>query len=78
VLRVGRTVSLEEGLRMWTSTAAYANYEEHNMGSISVGKLGDLSVLSQDPRTLRGRELYDVKIQAVVLGGRVVFEKSAA
>jgi predicted amidohydrolase YtcJ len=78
VLRAGRTVSLEEGLHMWTSTAAYANYEEDNMGSISVEKLSDLSVLSQDPRTLRGRELYDVKIEAVVLGGRVVFEKSDA
>jgi predicted amidohydrolase YtcJ len=78
VLRAGRTVSLEEGLRMWTSTPAYANYEEHNMGSISVGKLGDLSVLSHDPRMLRGRELFDLKIETVVLGGRVVFDKSVA
>jgi predicted amidohydrolase YtcJ len=78
VLWAGRTVSLEEGLRMWTSTPAYANYEEHNMGSISVGKLGDLSVLSHDPRTLRGRELFDLKIEAVVPGGCVVFDKSVA
>jgi|HubBroStandDraft_4_1064222.scaffolds.fasta_scaffold937209_1 predicted amidohydrolase YtcJ len=37
------TGDTSRGLRMWTSTAAYANYEEHDMGSIIAGKLGDLS-----------------------------------
>jgi hypothetical protein len=78
VLKSGRTVSFDEALRMWTTTAAYANYEEHAMGSISIGKLGDLSLLSRDPRTLKGGELFDLKVETVVLGGRVVFNQNAA
>jgi predicted amidohydrolase YtcJ len=76
VLPAGRTLTFDEALRMWTTTSAYANYEEDHMGSISVGKLGDLSILSRDPRTLKGGDLFDVNVEAVVLGGRVVFERN--
>ena len=78
VLKSGRTISLDEALRMWTTTSAYANYEERSMGSIGVGKLGDLSLLSRDPRALKGGELFDLKVETVVLGGRVVFNGNAA
>jgi predicted amidohydrolase YtcJ len=77
VLPKGRQVSFEEALRMWTTTPAHANYEEHNMGSISVGKLGDFSVLSHDPLALRGGELFDLNVEAVILGGRVTFDRNA-
>jgi predicted amidohydrolase YtcJ len=63
---------------MWTTTPAYANYEEPDKGSITVGKLGDLTILSRDPRNLEGGELFDVGVDTVILGGRVVFRKSAA
>jgi predicted amidohydrolase YtcJ len=77
VLPAGRTVTFDEALRMWTTTSAYANYEEHSMGSVSVGKLGDLAILTSDPRTLKGGELFGVNVHAVVLGGRVVFERKS-
>jgi predicted amidohydrolase YtcJ len=78
VLKAGRTLTFEEALRMWTTTPAYANYEEPDKGSITVGKLGDLTILSRDPRNLEGGELFDVGVDTVILGGRVVFRKSAA
>ena len=77
VLPEGRALSFDEALRMWTVTSAYANYEENHLGSIRAGKLGDLAVLSRDPRVLKGGTLFDVKVDAVILGGRVVFDRGS-
>ena len=51
------------------------NQEERDKGSIAVGKLGEFVVLSRDPRALPAPELFEVEVDATVLGGEVVFER---
>ncbi|HEX8491144.1 MAG TPA: amidohydrolase, partial [Chthoniobacterales bacterium] len=43
-----QAVSREEALKMFTTSAAYAAFEEQDKGSIEVGKLADLTVLTKD------------------------------
>jgi hypothetical protein len=43
-----QAVSREQALKMFTTWAAYAAFEENERGSIEVGKWADLTVLSQD------------------------------
>jgi predicted amidohydrolase YtcJ len=69
----GGNLTFEDALRMWTIWAARGGIEEKDKGSISAGKLGDFAVLSADPRGRPGGELFDLKVQATILGGEVVF-----
>ena len=71
----GEELSFEEALRMHTIWAARAGFEERDKGSIAVGKLGDLAVLSADPTQLQGAEMFDVGVEATILGGEVVYER---
>jgi predicted amidohydrolase YtcJ len=75
VLPAGDELSFEEALSSWTSWAARSIFEERDKGTVTVGKLGDLAVLSSDPRERRGEDLFDIAVAATVLGGDVVFER---
>ena len=71
----GEELSFENALRMHTIWAARAGFEEQDKGSIAVGKLGDFAVLSADPTVLPGEELFDLSVDATIVGGEVVFER---
>ena len=67
-------VDLTTAIRMHTYNGAYASFEEHLKGSIEVGKLADLTVLSEDIRAVPTRELRDLPIAMTVVGGKVAYE----
>ena len=71
----GEELSFEDALRMHTIWAARAGFEEQEKGSIAVGKFGDLAVLSADPTRLQGAEMFDVGVDATILGGEIVYER---
>jgi predicted amidohydrolase YtcJ len=74
VLPQGQRLTVDEAFQMWTVWAARSAFEERDKGSIVVGKLGDFAVLSDDPRKYQGGQLFEIKVAATILGGRVVFE----
>jgi predicted amidohydrolase YtcJ len=71
----GESPSLEDAIRMWTSWAASAQFEENDKGSITAGKLGDFAVLSGDLDRYRGGALFDLEVDATILGGKVVNQR---
>jgi predicted amidohydrolase YtcJ len=73
-LAADETISFEDALRSWTIWAAKGAFEEHDKGSIAVGKLGDFAVLAADPRRLSPERLFDLKVDATILGGEVVYQ----
>jgi predicted amidohydrolase YtcJ len=68
-------VDLTTAIRMHTINGAYASFEEKLKGSIEVGKLADLTVLSADIRTVPTRELRDLPLAMTIVGGRVAYEE---
>ena len=64
----------EEALPAYTRGAAYAELAEREKGSIEVGKLADLAVLSQDVLTVPSDALPRTEAVLTVIGGRVVHE----
>jgi hypothetical protein len=67
-------VSREQALKMFTIWAATAAFEEKRRGSIEVGKLADLTVLSADIMRIPEPEILKTKCAMTVIGGEVVFE----
>ena len=70
----GEALTLEQALRAWTLWPAQANFEGHLKGSIEPGKLGDFTVLSQDPFNRAPAEVYDIGTTATIVGGEVVYQ----
>ena len=54
---------------------AFAAFEEDIKGSIKVGKLADIAILSQDLLTVSDDKLMDTEVLMTILGGKVVYKK---
>jgi hypothetical protein len=67
-----QAVSREDALRMMTVNAAWLSFEERRKGSIEVGKLADLAILSDDFIACPAERLKDIRAVLTVLGGQVV------
>jgi len=67
-------VSVDEALRINTLNGAYASREETIKGSISVGKLADFVVLSEDPHAVDSDKIKDIQIVRTVVGGSTVYK----
>lgn len=67
-------LSIEEALALYTAGGAYLSFEEDRKGMIKKGYLADLAVLSEDIYQVPSEELYRVKTEMTVLGGRIVYE----
>ncbi|WP_051218398.1 amidohydrolase [Nocardioides insulae] len=62
VLGEEERVTPMEGLRALTINAAYEHRTEQDRGSIEVGKLGDLVVLSADPLSVPVAEIREIEV----------------
>jgi len=74
VIGLEQRVSREQALRMATIDAAYLSFDEKRKGSIEVGKLGDLVLLSDDLLTCDAERIKDIQPLATVVGGKVVHD----
>jgi len=68
-------VTREEGLRAYTINNAFAAFEEQEKGSISIGKLADLVVLTKNIMTVPEDEIPTARVAMTILGGKVVYER---
>jgi predicted amidohydrolase YtcJ len=73
VLSPEEKITMTDAVRMYTNHAAWAGFEEHEKGSLEVGKLGDMIVLSQDPWSADEAEIENIKVLATILGGKIVY-----
>ena len=67
-------VTREQALKMLTIWPAYAAFEEKLRGSIEVGKLADLTVLSADIMKIPEPEILKTRCLMTVIGGEIVYE----
>ena len=66
-----QSMTREEALRARTIDAAYAAFEEDIKGSLEVGKLADITVLSRDILTVPDEEIADTNVLYTIVGGKV-------
>jgi predicted amidohydrolase YtcJ len=68
----------EQALRSYTLDAAYGAFEENIKGSITVGKVADFTVLSQDIMTAPEAEILKTEILMTIIGGKVMYDRAAS
>jgi hypothetical protein len=68
-----QALTVREAIAAYTITPAFASYEEDRKGSISVGKLADLVVLSRDILNASPADIRATRVEATILGGRVIY-----
>jgi predicted amidohydrolase YtcJ len=66
-----QAMSREEALASMTRDAAAGAFEEQIKGTLEVGKLADVTVLSADPLDVPEPELASVRVVATVVGGKI-------
>jgi predicted amidohydrolase YtcJ len=64
----------DEGLRSYTISAAYGAHEEENRGSLTPGKLADITVLSRDILSVPADQVAGAKPTLTILGGRIAWQ----
>jgi predicted amidohydrolase YtcJ len=66
-------MSREEALCSYTLNGAYAAFEEGIKGSLTPGKLADITVLSKDIMTIPDDKILDTKVLYTIVGGKVLY-----
>ncbi|MFB3855142.1 MAG: amidohydrolase [Vicinamibacterales bacterium] len=65
----------EEALRSYTSNPAWAAFEEAVRGTLAIGKLADITVLSKDILTIPDDEIPSTEVVATIVGGKVRYRR---
>ena len=72
--RPSEAISREEAVIAYTATNAFAEFEEQNKGTLTVGKVADLAVLSQDIFEIPVTELLQTKSVLTMVNGKIVYD----
>jgi len=68
-------ISIKDAIKCYTINSAYAAFEENIKGSIEVGKLADLIVLSDDILSIDPVKIKDVKVEMTMFDGKIIYQR---
>ncbi|MDP2471689.1 MAG: amidohydrolase [Candidatus Palauibacterales bacterium] len=75
VLNPDQLMTRMEGLRAYTINSAYGAHEEGIKGSLTVGKLADIVVLSRDILAVPADEILDARVDLTIVGGKIAYTR---
>ncbi len=67
-------ITVEDALRAYTAGAAYAGFQERELGTLAVGRLADLVLLDRDLTAIAPATIDQAVVRLTVVGGRVVYD----
>ena len=67
-------LTVAETVSAYTMGSSYAEFQDQQKGSISVGKLADMVILSDDIFSIPPEKIKDVKVLETFVGGEIVWE----
>jgi predicted amidohydrolase YtcJ len=68
-------VDVADALRLYGPEAAHLDFAEDEKGTLTPGKLGDVTVLSDDPRAVEPAAVTELDVEYTVVGGEVVYDR---
>lgn len=70
-------ISVEEAVRAYTLDSAYAEFQENLKGSITVGKIADLIILSENIFTIPKSQIKEVQVLQTIMDGKIVYSHNS-
>jgi predicted amidohydrolase YtcJ len=68
-------LTLAEAIQYYAYGSAYASHEEQLKGTLEVGKLADMVVLSNNLFTIPPDDIPTTEVVYTVVGGKIVYKK---
>ena len=69
-----QALTVDEALYGYTMGGAFSSFEEDIKGSIKIGKLADIVVLSEDIFTIDSDDIKNIKIEKTIFNGNIIYE----
>jgi predicted amidohydrolase YtcJ len=67
-------ITVDEAVRAFTYGSAYAEFQEHEKGTLEVGKLADFVIISDDIFSIDSVKIRDAKVLMTAINGEVVYD----
>jgi predicted amidohydrolase YtcJ len=71
-------LTIREAIEAYTMGSAYAEFQENEKGSITVGKLADMVLLSDDVLSIDPAKIREIKVLKTWVGGKMTYDADAA
>ena len=69
-------ITVEQAVRAYTVGSAFAEIQEKKKGTLEVGKLADIVILSEDIFSIDRAKIRGVRVEKTIMDGRVVFSSN--
>jgi predicted amidohydrolase YtcJ len=76
IIGPAQRVDVITALKAMTLWSAYSHFEDETKGSIEVGKLADMVILSADPTAVDPETLDQLKVSETIKEGRTIFTRA--
>jgi predicted amidohydrolase YtcJ len=67
-------ITVAEAVKAYTQGSAFAEFQENVKGTITVGKLADFVILSEDIFTINPIQIEKVKVIKTIMDGKIIYE----
>ncbi len=67
-------ITVQQAVDAYTRGSAYAGFMDDRVGTLEIGKLADLAVLSQDVFTVPASDIGATQVLMTLVGGRTVYD----
>jgi predicted amidohydrolase YtcJ len=68
-------ISVADAVRAYTQGSAFAAFSDKQVGTLEIGKLADLVVLSQDIFAVAPESIGQTRVLTTMVGGKVVYQR---
>lgn len=70
-----KKVKIEQAIYAYTFGSAYAEFQEHEKGSITKGKLADIIILDQNILNIAKEKILETNVMYTILGGKIIYQR---
>lgn len=76
VISPEESLPLVDALKMYTRNPAYSSFQEDEVGTLEIGKRGDLTILPSGFMNFTEEQVKNTLIEMTIIGGKIVYQNT--